>query len=121
MSHTATITTQVKDPEAIKAACKRLQLPTPEFGKHTLYDGTVATGWAVMLTGWVYPVVFDTTTGKAAYDTFGGRWGDEAHLNRFTQAYAVAKSTMALKAKGYRVTEQQQKDGSVRLVATGGY
>jgi hypothetical protein len=121
VSHTATITTQVKDLEAMRAACVRLKLPMPELGKHQLFDGTVATGYAVKLPNWVYPAVVDVTTGKVSYDTFGERWGKQADLDGFIQRYAVIKSTMELRKKGYRVTETQQADGSIRLVAGGAY
>ena len=39
------------------------------------------------LSGWKYPAVFDTETGKARYDNYGGHWGDSQHLDWFLQAY----------------------------------
>lgn len=58
MSHIVTIQTQVHDPEAIRLACGRLQLPAPVFGTAMLFVQTV-TGWQVQLPDWTYPVVCD--------------------------------------------------------------
>lgn len=118
VSHTTEIQTQVKDLDAVRAACKRLALPGPTMGTYRLFDGRVATGLAVKLPEWTYPAVFDGK-GNCAYDTFGGRWGDEAHLKRFTQAYAVAKATMEARKKGYRVAEQTMANGTIRLLVSG--
>lgn len=120
MSHTATIKTQVKDPEAVKATCKRLSLPMPEHNKHRLYDGTEITGLGVQLPDWVYPVVFDAA-GNAHYDNFNGRWGEQQHLDRFVQNYAAVKATMEARSKyrGCNVAETAMPDGSIRLRITG--
>lgn len=42
-------------------------------------------------------------------------WGDPQHLDRFLQAYAVARATQEARKKGLLVTEQTLQDGSVRL------
>lgn len=52
----------MKDAAAVRAACIRLGLPAPVQGTTKLFCGE-ATGLAVQLTDWVYPVVFDTTSG----------------------------------------------------------
>ena len=69
----------------------------------------------VQLPGWDYPAVFDTLTGHAHYDNFGGQWGDQAQFDRFLQAYAVEKTRLEARKKGYTFTEQQLTDGSIRL------
>ena len=73
MSHVVTIRTEIRDLAAIQAACRRLNLDQPEQGTFTLYAGE-ATGVAVRLPDWVYPVVCDMATGQIRYDNFGGRW-----------------------------------------------
>ncbi len=60
MSHIVEIATQVKDEQAVRAACTRLQLSTPEHKTCRLFSAT-ATGLAVQLPGWNYPVVCENT------------------------------------------------------------
>ena len=120
MSHIVSIQTEVKDPVAIRAACDRLQLPEPVYGEVKLFSST-ATGWAVRLPEWRYPVVCDVTTAKIAYDNFEGRWGDPRQLNRFLQAYAVEKCQLESRRRGYTCLEQVLEDGSVKLtISVGG-
>lgn len=114
MSHIVSIKTEVRDAAAVRAACRRLGLAEPAQGTTKLYSGE-ATGLAVKLPEWVYPVVCDTTTGQMKYDNFNGRWGDPKHLNRFLQAYAVERAKIEARKKGYSVAEQQLADGSIKL------
>ena len=112
MSHIVTIKTEVRDPGAVAAACRRLALPEPVHGTAQLYGGQ-ATGLLVRLPEWLYPVVIDTATGQARYDNYGGNWGDERHLHRFLQAYVVERSRIEARKKSYVTTEQSLADGSI--------
>ena len=114
MSHIVEIKTEIRDPVALKAACHRLALPEPVFGETQLFS-TKATGWAVQLPEWRYPVVCDVNTAKVAYDNYEGHWGDPVHLNRFLQGYAVEKAKSEARRKGHSVTEQSLSDGSIKL------
>jgi len=114
MSHVVTIQTRVHDPAAVAAACQRLGLAAPAHGTAQLYSGE-ATGLLVQLPGWQYPAVIETTTGTVRYDNFEGHWGEQAHLHRFLQAYAVEKTRLEARKKGYTITEQQLEDGSIKL------
>ena len=84
-------------------------------GTTRLFSGE-ATGLAVQLPDWQYPVVCDTTTGTLHYDNFGGRWGDERQLHQFLQAYAVERARAEARRKGLACTEQALADGSIKLV-----
>ena len=120
MSHVVEIKTEIRDPVAIRAACQRLTVPEPVFGEVKLFS-TSATGWAVQLPQWRYPVVCDVNTAKIAYDNFEGRWGEQVHLDRFLQGYAVEKARLEARRKGHTVTEQALADGSIKLtVSVGG-
>ena len=99
---------------AITAACQRLKLPTPTTGTTQLFSGEVS-GVAVQLPGWVYPIVADLTTGQLKFDNFNGRWGDQQHLDRFLQAYAVERARAEARRKGLVCTEQALADGSIKL------
>src|SRR5262245_2879993 len=91
VSHIVQIQTEVRDPAAVQAACDRHKLPPAKQGTTQLFSGS-ATGLAVQLPGWQYPVVCDVATGQLHFDNFGGRWGDQRELDRFLQTYAVEKA-----------------------------
>lgn len=114
MSHIVSIQTEIRDPVAIRAACDRLRLPEPVFGQAQLFSSS-ATGWAVQLPDWQYPVVCDVETAKIAFDNYGGRWGDEQQLQRFFQAYAVEKVKLEARRQGQTAIEQPLADGSIRV------
>jgi len=114
VSHLVTIRTEIRDETAVRAACRRLGLAVPVQGTTRLFSGEVA-GLAVQLPDWRYPVVADLPTGQLKFDHFGGRWGDQRHLDRFLQMYAVEKAKIEARKKGMAVTESQLADGSVKL------
>lgn len=114
MSHLVEIQTEVRDSAAVRAACERLKLPPPKDGTFELYSAS-ATGLAVELPGWSYPMVCDTANGQFRYDNYGGLWGEMKELDRFLQAYAVEKAKIEARKKGHSVTEQTLQDGSIKL------
>jgi hypothetical protein len=114
VSHIVTITTEVRDAAAIRAACRRLNINEPEEGTFKLFSGK-AKGIAVRLPDWTYPVVCDVTTGSLKYDNYEGRWGDQQELNRFMQAYAVEKARLESNKRGHTLTEATLADGSIKL------
>jgi hypothetical protein len=114
LSHIVEIKTEVRDEQAVKAACVRLQLPTPENKTCRLFNAT-ATGLCVQLPGWSYPVVANLQTGQLQYDNYQGHWGEQKHLNSFLQAYAVEKAKIEARKKGHMVTETNLHDGSIRV------
>src|SRR5262249_12468364 len=113
--------TKLHDPGAVAAACQRLNLAPPIQGTAKLYSGE-ATGLLVQLPGWEYPLAIDTITGTLRYDNFEGHWGEQQHLDRFLQIYAVEKAKIEARKKGYTVTEQALQDGSIKvqLIEAGG-
>ena len=120
MSHIVQIETEVRDAVAVGAACQRLKLEAPTQGTAKLFSSS-ATGLIVNLPGWRYPAVFDTQSGQARYDNYGGRWGEQVQLDRFLQGYAVEKAKLEARKKGHTVTEQSLADGSIKLtVSVGG-
>jgi hypothetical protein len=120
LSHVVEIKTEVRDEAAIRAACTRLQLPSPEHKTVRLFSAT-ATGICVQLPGWQYPLVCETNSGKVSYDNYNGAWGEQSHLDRFLQGYAVEKAKIEARKKGHSVTETALQDGSIRVtVKVGG-
>ena len=114
MSHLVTIKTQVRDPIAVTSACARLQLPAPVQRTVRLFTSE-ATGLAVELPGWRFPVVCQTETGELKYDDYGGRWGEKIQLDRFLQAYAVEMVKLQARRQGQTAIEQPLADGSIRV------
>ena len=114
MSHIVTIQTEVRDATAVHSACHRLQLPPPTHGIARLFT-TEATGLLVQLPRWRYPVVCQIETGTLAYDNYRGAWGEQIHLDRFLQGYAVEKTRLEARKAGHDVVEQTLADGSIKL------
>jgi hypothetical protein len=120
ISHTLTIkAVEVKNTECLTKACERLTIPAPEEGLHRLFDGTKRQGQAVRLKGWREPVVFDTNTGEALYDNYGGRWGEELELDRLLQAYTIEVAESEARANGYsEISEEVLTDGTVKVLCS---
>ena len=114
MSHVVQIQTQVRDPVAARAGCRRLGLDEPVVETVKLFSESVR-GLAVRLRDWRYPVVFDTATGETKFDNYQGHWGKQERLDEFLQAYAVERATLEARSKGYTVSEQSLADGSIKL------
>ncbi len=120
MSHIVEIKTEIRDEQAVKAACARLNLPLPEHKTVRLFSAT-ATGLCVALPGWTYPVVANLQTGQVQYDNYNGHWGEQKHLHSFLQAYAVEKAKIEARKKGHTCSETRLQDGSIRVtVRVGG-
>lgn len=115
MSHIVSIKTEVRDAEAVLAACKRLGLEEPVQGTARLFEGE-ATGLLLRLPDWLYPAVVDLGTGQVRFDNYAGQWGDPKHLDAFVQSYAICKATHEARKRGHSVFEQPLADGSVKLV-----
>jgi hypothetical protein len=120
MSHLVTVNVKMHDPTAVAAACRRLGLAEPVHATAELFSDK-ATGLIVKLPGWEYPAVIDTLTGSVRYDNYGGVWGDQTHLDRFLQAYAVERARLEARKKGFAVNEQPLQNGSIRLQILEGY
>ena len=114
MSHVVEIKTEVRDEQAVRATCVRLQLAPPEHKTITLFSATAA-GLCLQLPGWQYPVVCNLQSGSVQYDNYKGAWGEQAQLNRFLQAYAVEKAKIEARKKGHMCSESQLQDGSIRV------
>ena len=114
MSHVVQIATQVRDPAAVRAGCRRLGLDEPVEEEVRLFSETVS-GLAVRLRDWRYPVVFNTNTGETKFDNYGGHWGKQQRLDEFLQRYAVEKAKIEAIRSGYSVAEQPLENGSIKV------
>ena len=114
MSHVVTIKTQLKDATALSAACRRLGLTEPIRETVQLFSGQ-ATGLAVRLPNWQYPVVVDVEIGSLQFDNYEGHWGDSRELDRLIQSYAVEKTKLEARRHGHTASETVLEDGSIKL------
>ncbi len=120
MSHIVEIHMEVRDPVAIQAACRRLNLGQPTYGETRLFSG-LRTGWQVQLPAWRYPIVCEVETGTVHFDNFNNRWGNRGRLDEFLQSYAVEKCRLEARRAGHTCTEQKLEDGSIKVtVSVGG-
>lgn len=117
MSHIVTVAAEVRDREALAAACRRLRLKEPENRVSRFFDGSLVKGEAVELPGWSYPAVFDLQ-GGVRFDNYEGRWGERRHLDGLLQAYAVEKTRIEARRSGHAVREEQLSGGRIRLTLT---
>lgn len=114
MSHIVEIKTEVRDEQAARAACARLNLAPPEHKTTRLFSAT-ATGPCVQRPGWSCPLVATLQTGQVSYHNFDGHWGEQKHLHSFLQAYAVEKAKIEARKKGHLVSETALHDGSIKV------
>ena len=114
MSHIAKIDIQFQDINCIIETAKRLNYEYKQVSNFKFYDGTTATGTAVHLPNWKYPVVI-TEDGEAIYDDYGGSWGNREYLNKFKQIYGVEVAKKQARIKGYSCREVQLEDGKIKL------
>lgn len=114
MSHLVTIEVEVKNTLAVEKACQRLNLELPRVGTAQVYQTNV-TGLMVKLTGWEYPLVIDTETGKVNYDNYGGVWGSQDRLDEFMQAYMAEQTKLDAQAINASYSEETLENGDLLL------
>lgn len=149
MSHVVSIKTELRDIEAVKAACKELGLVFKENQKTIRWYGQWMNDYdaadaayklgidpkqygtcnhAIEVPGSNYDVglLRNPVTGgyRIYFDFYGcnGRRIQEAigeHGGKLVQYYAAHKATMAARAKGYLVSRQTAANGNIKLVVTG--
>lgn len=115
MSHTTSVSTELRDELSIHAACAALGLPEPVRGEHELFDAKHE-GLGVALRDWRYPLIVNTDDGTVKYDTYNGQWGNIAQLDEFIQRYAIEKVLRTAQAHGHTTEEHRQSDGSVKVL-----
>ncbi|MEQ8786547.1 MAG: DUF1257 domain-containing protein [Pirellulaceae bacterium] len=114
MSHITTLQVQMRDEQAIRAACQETGAEFLGRGVHTLFGSQTVEGVGFKLSQWRYPLV--ATEDALKYDTFCSKAGAGGQLNQFRQSYAKQVVLAQARRKGQHVTEQRQADGSIRLV-----
>lgn len=125
MSHFTTIETQIRDIEALKAACMEIGLTVVRNGQARGYGGKTHQGeYVINLKG-----PFDIALNRQANGTFQlvTDWWDGhvekevgRNFGRVLQLYGVHKATAEARRKGYMVSRRVLNNGSIKLTMNGG-
>ena len=124
MSHFTTITTQIRDVEALRMAVKELGLTLDENARARGYASNETKGDYVIRLKGPYDVALNKTEGGAyglTTDWWDGHVEKEvgANFGRLLQLYGIHKTTIEARKRGHLVQRKAQRDGSVKLVIGG--
>jgi hypothetical protein len=118
MSHFTPIKTQIKDIQALRAACQEMGLPLLQNAQARGYaSNTIPAQYVIKLKG-----PYDVAVQKQTSNTFGltadlwqGHVEKEVGTNygRLLQLYGVHKAMIEARKKGRLVTRSQQRDGAI--------
>jgi len=124
MSHFTTIQTQIRDVEALAAACEELGLALVHDGEARGYGSNRRHGDLVIKLRGPYDIAATRQPGGTyalATDWWGGHVAREVDKDygRLLQLYGVHKATREARRKGYTARRQTLKDGAIKLVIGG--
>ncbi len=121
MSHFTTIKTQIKDVEALRAACQEMGLSLLQKAEaRGYYENKTKGDYVIQLKG-----PYDIAVNKQPDGTFGltaDLWNGHVEkevgqgYGKLLQLYGVHKAMREARKRGHLVNRSQQKDGSIRLV-----
>ena len=121
MSHFTTITTQIKDVDALRAAVAEMGLQLiPNSTARGFYQQTLNGEYVIRLKG-----PYDIAVNQQPDSTYGltTDWWDGhvekevgSNFGRLLQLYGVHKATIEARKKGFSVLRNQQPNGSIKLV-----
>jgi hypothetical protein len=94
---------EIRDKEALKAACERLGFSIL-VGNNFRLHSTNELGIGVQLPRWKYPIVI-RLNGSVAYDNYNGSWGNIDELNKLVAYYGLEKAKMEAQKQGYSTME----------------
>lgn len=124
MSHFATIQTQIKDIEALKAACNELGVSVIQNAEARGYSKNRQHGDYVIRLKGPYDIAVnlqkDGTYGLIT-DWWDGHVEKEVgkDFGKLLQLYGVYKATTEARKKGFMVQRQALKDGAIKLMIGG--
>jgi hypothetical protein len=124
MSHFTTIKTQIKDTNALRAACTELGFRLLENAPARGYANSTRHGDYVIQLAGPYDIAVernpDGTYGLTT-DWWQGHVEKEvgANFGKLLQLYGVHKTTMEARKKGLSVMRRTKTDGSIKLVLMG--
>lgn len=124
MSHFTKIETQIKDIEALRAACAELGLPLLQNTTARGYLQNEMPGEYVIRLNGPYDIAVNREAQGYALtcDWWAGHVEKEvgSKFGRLLQLYGVHKAMREARLKGCLVQRKNQQDGSIKLVIAGG-
>jgi len=124
MSHFTTISTQIRDVEALRLAVSELGLSLLHNAMARGYSSNRIPGNYVIQLKGPYDIALNTN-GDGSYGLTTDWWGGHverevgANFGRLLQLYGVHKTTIEARKRGHFARRQPQKDGSIRLTIGG--
>ena len=124
MSHFTTIETQIRDPAALREACRELGVELAANATARGYGGNALPGEFVIRLKGPYDIAVNRT-GNGGFgltcDWWDGHVEKEVGPNfgRLLQLYGVHKARIEAQKKGYSVRRQTLSDGSIKVVIGG--
>lgn len=124
MSHFATIITQIKDIEALRAACSEMGSSLLQNSEARGFSTNQIHGDFVIRLKGPYDIALnrqpDGTYGLTT-DWWGGHVEKEVgkDYGKLLQLYAVHKASIEARKKGHLVKRAQQTDGTIKLTIGG--
>ena len=124
MSHFTTINTQIKDLDALRAACTELGLAVLLNAHARGYNENKIKGDCVIRLSGPYDIALNRQKDGAygiTADLWAGHVEKEVGKNygRLLQLYAVHKATREARKRGHFVSRSAKQDGSIKLVIAG--
>jgi len=124
MSHFATVNTQIKDIEALRAAVEEMGLTLLENTEARGYGSNRIRGQYVIRLRGPYDVALNKNADgvfQLSTDWWGGHVQKEVgdDYGRLLQIYGVHIATRAARRKGYTVRRRALRDGSIRVQIQG--
>lgn len=122
MSHYTTIQTQIKNLDALRAACAELQLPLVPKAMARGYAQPIQGEHVIQLKGpydiavnrqpdGTYALTTDWWLGHVEKEVGSG-------FGRLLQLYGVHQATITARKRGYSVQRNPQPNGAIKLVLT---
>lgn len=125
MSHFTTITTQIRDTEALRLACQELGLALLQKTEARGFANQNKQGDYVIKLNGPYDIALNQTRDgsfELTCDWWDGHVEKEVGkgYGKLLQLYGVHKALREARRKGCLVQRKNQQDGSIKLVISGG-
>jgi len=124
MSHFTTITTQIKDLNALRQACQELGLEFLQDAEARGYNGARQRGEFIIRLKGPYDVVLNRQT-DGSYSLTTDWWDGHVEkeigpkCGRLLQLYAVHKASQEARKRGHTVSRKLLQNGTIKLIIGG--
>ncbi|MNW54671.1 hypothetical protein D3C74_322840 [compost metagenome] len=123
MSFVGTNVTSIRDEEALKEACKMLELTLQENGKARIHNGTIKADYVIKLDGpFDVGLIKEGETYSIQADWWAGHVAKVIGEKGSTllQAYTAAATVKVAKAQGKQIEMKRVGNGDIKLILRAG-